>query len=112
MKSLKNWTGQSFFKQQNNVILQSIWDLIDTKELVFNLYKVKGHSRYLWNDMVDLMVKTGESLARDNRNRIVDIKYLDLYRDSSSFLPTWNNMEIDRNVRRFTTMVSDVLKEV
>lgn len=86
--------------------------MIEIKEIEFNLNKVKGHSGCQWNDTADLIAKTEGFLARFNVDRIINIKNLGYNIGSFIFLLVWNNIEIDRNVRKFTIMVSDALEEV
>jgi exonuclease III/ribonuclease HI len=111
LQVINNRLGRRLFTQNNFMILLLIIDTIKSKKLNFSINKVKGHSGCKWNDTADLLAKQGRIMALENYNRIVDVSYL--IRNSSYlyFIPRWNGIEIDRNIRSFCTNVSDALEE-
>jgi ribonuclease HI len=107
-----NQQGRKLLKQNNYIILSAIWDVVRIKKLDFQIFKVKGHSGCKWNDKADYLAKTGGLLASLDGNRIIDLQYLFRFNVSLLFLPKWNNLEIDRNIRKFCELVSNTLEEV
>src|SRR3954453_12121332 len=107
-----NRTGRRLLKQNNYILLYCIVDLIRVKNLEFNICKVKEHSGCQWNNAADLMAKYERESASMDATRIIDFRILCNVNVSLFFVPLWNNIELDRNIRKFCKMVSDTSKEV
>jgi ribonuclease HI len=108
MLQLKQATERKLFKQNNYFLLYAIVDLVLIKKIKLNLHKVKGHSGCIWNDKADSLAKKGRELALENDNRIVDVEFI-LNKSNFEFIPKWNRIGIDRQVRKFCAHVSDAI---
>jgi hypothetical protein len=108
MLQLQQATERKLFKQNNYFLLYAIVDLVLIKKIKLNLHKVKGHSGCIWNDKADSLAKKGRELALENDNRIVDVEFI-LNKSNFEFIPKWNRIGIDRQVRKFCAHVSDAI---
>jgi hypothetical protein len=58
------------------------------------------------------MAKKESELALSDPARIINLQCLCRNNSSLVFLPMWSNIELDKNIRKFTSLVTDSLEEV
>ncbi|GET01788.1 ribonuclease H-like domain-containing protein [Rhizophagus clarus] len=105
---LKGIIERKLFKQNNCILLYAIVDLVYIKKINLILHKVKGYLGCIWNDKADKLAKKESELALENEDRIVDLELI-LNNSNFEFIPKWNGVCIDRQIRKFCAQISDVI---
>ncbi len=88
---------RKWFTINNRSLVNDIITLINKKNIDLELIKVKAHSGILGNEMADELAKRGsnsiETKIDVDSNRI----------GSLEFIPTWNNIPIEKKIRKFVS---------
>ena len=78
-------------------------NIITSKQLTLVLHKMKSHSGDYWNDTADTIAKDAASQALMNEQKILKLDRIGSFKIDFGIL--WDNIRIDRNIRKFHSFV-------
>ena len=90
-------SSRHILKIANNSLLGVIKQLISSKQLDFQIVKVKGHSGIECNDKADCLAKEAAGQVREGSLGIVNLLDSEVGHRINYYL-TWNSVVIDRNL--------------
>jgi ribonuclease HI len=102
--SQSNMNIRNIFKIQSNGILWNIiLEIIHLLNLEIELIKVPAHKDNYLNNLVDSLA---QSAHNNFFNLAVNLRYENIR--GLSWVPTWNNIVIEKNLRKFITLTTNV----
>jgi ribonuclease HI len=102
--SRKAFTTRKKFKiSSNNFLWISLFEIIQKLRISLELFKVKAHDADVYNNRVDYLANAAH-LKVDNE--LLDINYQNI--DMLKWIPAWNNIVIEQNIRKFVTLTMNV----
>jgi hypothetical protein len=96
-------TRNKFKIQSNNLLWITILEIIKELKLCVEIEKVKAHDKDVYNNYVDYLATEAHKKIDE---LILDIKYQNV--ESLRWIPKWNNIPIDMNLRKFVTLMTNV----
>jgi exonuclease III len=104
LMSQSNMSIRNILKIQSNGILWSIiLEIIRLLDLEIELVKVPAHRDNYFNNLVD---NVAQSAHNNFFNLAINLRYENVR--SLNWVPTWNNIVIEKNLRKFITLTTNV----